>query len=490
MRTIHSTSRLLLSLSVSAAGVFLASCSDYSLNPRLVTLPEKKKPVITWAQPAPITNPAPLGPAQLNATADVPGSFAYSPASGTVLSAGAHRLTATFTPRDSEHYNAATASVSLTVKPGQPSTRLAVSDNFGRVVIYNEPLADGESASIVLGQPDMNTSIDISKGATSMPPNRFLPARIAADPQGDLFVTDWVDCRVLEFRPPFTTFMNASVAFGQRSLTETCAENPSGPTALFSPFAVAVDPNGDLWVSDVELSQIVEYVPPFSTGMAPSVVMGKGLCEIDISSRDSSATSLCDPTDIAFDPDGNLWVADEGFDRILEFKPPFSTGMAASLELGQASFTSQDSCNDVSSTCFNTVDAMAFDPKGNLWIAQLFANRILEIKPPFATGMAASLVLGQPDFTTPASHPPSAKTFTFYQQGYGGVGLSFDQAGNLLVSDALNMRVLIFEPPFNNYMNATTVLGQPDMTSRAPGLYTCPQPTAASLCFPWSTTTF
>src|SRR5436309_2918431 len=35
----------------------------------------KGTPVITWANPAPITYPAALGATQLNATADVPGSF-------------------------------------------------------------------------------------------------------------------------------------------------------------------------------------------------------------------------------------------------------------------------------------------------------------------------------------------------------------------------------------------------------------------------------
>ena len=39
-------------------------------------------PIITWRDPAPIDNGTPLGPVQLNAIADVPGSFVYSPAAG------------------------------------------------------------------------------------------------------------------------------------------------------------------------------------------------------------------------------------------------------------------------------------------------------------------------------------------------------------------------------------------------------------------------
>lgn len=80
----------------------------------------KATPVITWTTPAPITYPAPLGPTQLNATANVPGTFAYSPSSGAVLGAGTRTLTATFTPTDAGNYNSATASVGLVVNKATP----------------------------------------------------------------------------------------------------------------------------------------------------------------------------------------------------------------------------------------------------------------------------------------------------------------------------------------------------------------------------------
>ena len=45
-------------------------------------------PTITWANPASIVYGTPLSSTQLDATASVPGSFAYSPPAGTVLGAG------------------------------------------------------------------------------------------------------------------------------------------------------------------------------------------------------------------------------------------------------------------------------------------------------------------------------------------------------------------------------------------------------------------
>jgi len=78
-------------------------------------------PSITWVTPAAITYGTALNSTQLNATASVAGSFSYSPAAGTILSAGAQTLTVTFTPTDTTHYTTATATVSLTVNKATPA---------------------------------------------------------------------------------------------------------------------------------------------------------------------------------------------------------------------------------------------------------------------------------------------------------------------------------------------------------------------------------
>lgn len=72
-------------------------------------------PVITWTSPAPIVYGTPLSSTQLNATANVPGSFSYNPALGSVPKAGAQTLSVTFTPTDATDYVSATATVPLTV---------------------------------------------------------------------------------------------------------------------------------------------------------------------------------------------------------------------------------------------------------------------------------------------------------------------------------------------------------------------------------------
>ena len=77
-------------------------------------------PVITWATPAPITYGTVLSSAQLNATTSVPGSFAYTPAAGSIPTAGTDTLSVIFTPTDTSNYTTATKTVQLTVNQATP----------------------------------------------------------------------------------------------------------------------------------------------------------------------------------------------------------------------------------------------------------------------------------------------------------------------------------------------------------------------------------
>lgn len=81
----------------------------------------KTTPSITWAAPSAITYGTALSATQLNASSSVAGTFAYTPAAGTVLKAGAQTLSVTFTPTDTTDYSSVTQTVTLTVGKATPS---------------------------------------------------------------------------------------------------------------------------------------------------------------------------------------------------------------------------------------------------------------------------------------------------------------------------------------------------------------------------------
>jgi hypothetical protein len=73
-------------------------------------------PLISWAKPAPITQGTPLSSTQLNATANVPGTFVYNPPAGTVLPVGNNQpLTVSFTPNDLVDYTKTSKTVHINV---------------------------------------------------------------------------------------------------------------------------------------------------------------------------------------------------------------------------------------------------------------------------------------------------------------------------------------------------------------------------------------
>ena len=73
-------------------------------------------PMLIWPAPAAISYGTPLGPTQLNATANTAGTFVYVPGAGTVLSAGpSQALAVAFTPGNAANFTSATASTTITV---------------------------------------------------------------------------------------------------------------------------------------------------------------------------------------------------------------------------------------------------------------------------------------------------------------------------------------------------------------------------------------
>ncbi len=74
------------------------------------------EPTVTWAQPDPIASGTALSATQLNATANLAGTFTYTPAADTVLAPGSHTLAVSFAPDGAPSGESiATAEVDLTV---------------------------------------------------------------------------------------------------------------------------------------------------------------------------------------------------------------------------------------------------------------------------------------------------------------------------------------------------------------------------------------
>ena len=129
----------------------------------------KTYPGITWDPPTDVPYGTPLGASQLDASADIAGSYAYSPPAGTVLSAGATTLSVLFTPTDTTDYSTATQTVSLVVSPAA----LTVSVNSkSRPFGQNNPVFTGTLTGVVNGD---NITATYSCVATASSPAGTYP---------------------------------------------------------------------------------------------------------------------------------------------------------------------------------------------------------------------------------------------------------------------------------------------------------------------------
>lgn len=330
---------------------------------------------------------------------------------------------------------------------------LWVADAFdNRILEYQPPFSNGMNASLVIGQAGFGTvSSSVSSGVLSF------PSGLAFDAAGDLWVADTGNSRVLEFTPPFVSGMAASLVIGQPSFDSAAPRTTA--SGLDSPTSVAFDSAGNLWVVDSGNNRLLEFTSPFSSGMSASLVLGQAGFTSSLPS--TSQSGLSQPQG-AFAASGGIWVADSGNNRVIEFDPPYSSGMSASLVLGQATYSTAAAATSQSGMSYPL--AVTIDSQGNLWVSDSRGARVLEFEQPFSDGMNASFVVGHPDFTT--------STYSVSESSVKPAGLAFDSQGNLWVSDTGANRILEFAPPFAGWMNAAKVIGQP-------GFYTSYLPTSS-----------
>jgi hypothetical protein len=289
------------------------------------------------------------------------------------------------------------------------------------------------------------------------PANLSLPDYDAAfNSAGDLWVVDMGNNRVLAYVPPFSTGMSASLALGQSTLSGFAANTTT--SGLWEPAGIAIDAHGDVWVADSTNNRILEFAPPFHTGMNASTVLGQS--SFTTNRAGTTATNLSHPRGLAFNAAGDLFVADSVNNRILEFRPPFSTGMAASLVFGQTGFTTSGAATSASG--LSAPGDVALGPKGALWVADSGNRRVVAYSSPFAVGMNASLVLGQYNLNLTNETLPDGMS--------GPQGITFDSAGNLWVADPpASNRVTEFLPPFSNNEAPTLAIGQKNLLGTSLG---------------------
>jgi uncharacterized protein (TIGR03437 family) len=260
----------------------------------------------------------------------------------------------------------------------------------------------------------------------------------------------------------------------------TSAPNIAVGKELNSPFGVAIDRRSTppaIYVADTGNNRVMVWrnATNFRNGANADFVIG----QTDFTSTSAGGPGtgrtlgLNAPVALVVDNDGNLYVSDNGNNRILRYRQPLedqSEQRIPDLVIGQTSLNGRNpNAEGLSATTLNLssggalgLNTMIFDASGNLWVSDSLNNRVLRYSAASLNagrnGPAADRVVGQADFTT------AALPAEFNNRNREGLqapsGLAFDSAGRLYVADAQN-RVLVFPPPVQNGGRALRIVGIP-----------------------------
>src|SRR5712692_1692628 len=252
------------------------------------------------------------------------------------------------------------------------------------------------SAYRALGQKDLRQNgINMVDAGTLSSPNA-----LAIDSEGHLFVSDTSNNRVLGWKSA-ASFQNDTAAdlwLGQPTVQHS---NPLGigVKGFVFPLGLAVEPaTGNLFVADLGNNRVIRFPKPFAnpSRVEPDAVYGQP----DFNTRAANSSgitgrSMNGPRGVAFDTQGDLWVADTGNNRILRFPASVlnTSNPAADLALGQPDLqsASPDAGGTISASGFDTPFALTFDARNNLYVADYRNTRVLKFGAPITSASAATL---------------------------------------------------------------------------------------------------
>ncbi len=235
-----------------------------------------------------------------------------------------------------------------------------------------------------------------------------VPYGVATDASGNMYVADMNNHKIRKITPEgvVTTFAGGWQGFA----------DGLGASAQFkSPAGVAVDASGNVYVADLENHKIRKITPSglVSTlaGSTPGYADGTG-----------SSAQFNNPSGVASDASGNVYVVDTGNNKIRKITP---LGIVSTL----AGSTPGYADGSGTSAQFSYPQGIAADASGNVYVADSGNDKIRKITPAGVVSTIAGSTWGYSDGigTSAQFNYPS--------------GVAADASGNVYVSDAGNYKI-------------------------------------------------
>jgi secreted PhoX family phosphatase len=242
------------------------------------------------------------------------------------------------------------------------------------------------------------------------------PSGVAVDPHGDLFIADSGNDDVERVTPAGRLSVVAGIVGKSGPPTPGSATR----SELDFPSGVAVDPHGDLFIADTR-NNVVEKVTPGGRLSIVAGIVGKSGPPTP-GPANGSRLDFFDPSGVAIDSHGDLFIADGGNHVVEEVSPAGRLSVVAGI-VGKSG---PPTPGPATRSELSQPDAVAVDAHGDVLIADRLNDVVEKVTPAGDLSVIAGVV-GDTGLPTPGPairselNPPN--------------GLAVDSRGNLFISD-------------------------------------------------------
>jgi uncharacterized protein (TIGR03437 family) len=297
---------------------------------------------------------------------------------------------------------------------GGPATSAELSDPSKAIVAPNGSIyiADTSNSRIRVIGPDgtIQTVAGTGTGLSG-------PRDVAVDAAGNLYIADTNNGRIRRVAHGQLTTIAGSGLFGYQG-----DEGPAVNAAFASPRGVAVDGQGNVYVADTINNRVREIAIDGTI----TTIAGGANAGFSGDGRPAVLAALTQPTSVAVDSTGNVYVADTGNDRIRRIG---TDGIITTIAgTGTSGFTGDG--GPAIAAELNEPESVAVDRLGNVYIADTGNDRIREVS---AAGVITTVAGSDP---AAGNNGPAVSARLFEPSG-----VARDAAGNLYIADSLNNEV-------------------------------------------------
>ncbi len=269
----------------------------------------------------------------------------------------------------------------------------------------------------------------------------FLPFGFAIDAAGDIFLADSSNNRIR--RVDAVSGIISTVA-GNGLIGFSGDGGPAVAATLSNPSSVALDAAGNLYIADSG-NNLIRRIDAF-TGIISTVAGTRSLHGYSGDNGPAIAAALNTPNGLTVDIDGNLYIADTGNNAIRLVTA--ATGIITTFAGNGAAALSGDN-GPAANASLNNPWSVTLAPTGELYIADQNNHRIRMVS---TSGIISTIAgTGVPGFSGDQGPAASAQLNV-------PASVAIDVAGNIYVADSGNNRVRKISGPSSSQPGTITTI--------------------------------